>query len=304
MRMPLRYSRSKHLTPEPDGQHVSQYDSASADLILAHAAEIVRATGFAAEHIVLIGGLVPTLLVPVLDAGTDPHIGTADVDLCLSVALVEGDTGTYDRIEDVLKSLGFVQGDLSFRWVRREGLPMTVEFFCPSGPDRPAGRMWRPKAAENPTGKQNMGGKLSALSLEAGAILTNDVETLSRTVDLPNDKGRITITLQVTGPVAFLVAKVQALLERDKPKDAYDIVWLVEAWPDGPAAAAQAFAARDAYTTPEVEVTIEKLRSAFATRKDIGPRSYARFLGRTPEEEARLERRAIGAIEEFLEALG
>lgn len=210
---------------EPDGQHHSQYDSASADLIVAHAAEIVRATGFAAQHIVVIGGLVPSLPVPVLDAGLVPHIGTADVDLCLSLALVEGDTGTYDRIEGVLKTLGFEPGDASFRWVRREGLPMTVEFFCPSGPDRPAGRMWRPKAADNPIGKQNMGGSLSALSLEAGALLTDDVESISRTVDLPNQKGRIEISLQVTGPVAFVVAKVQALLERDKPKDAYDIVW-------------------------------------------------------------------------------
>ncbi len=153
---------------EPDGQHQAQYDSASADLILAHAAEIIRATGFAAEHIVVIGGLVPSLLVPVLDAGVEPHIGTADVDLCLSLALIEGDTGTYDRIETVLKRLGFVEGDATFRWVRREGMPMTVEFFCPSGPGRPAGRMWRPKASDNPTGKQNLGGNLSALSLSAG----------------------------------------------------------------------------------------------------------------------------------------
>lgn len=288
---------------EPDGQHHAQYESASSDLILAHAAEIIRATGFAAEHIVVIGGLVPSLLVPVLDAGIDPHIGTADVDLCLSLALVEGDTGTYDRIESVLKRLGFVEGDATFRWVRREGTPMTVEFFCPSGPGRPAGRMWRPKASDNPTGKQNLGGNLSALSLSAGAILTDDVEIIRREVELPDQKGRVPITLRVTGAVAFVVAKVQALIERDKPKDAYDIVWLVESWPGGPAAAAQAFAARAAYAAPEVKAALADLRDAFAGHERIGPRSYARFLAGVRDDEAILERRAVGAIAEFLESL-
>ncbi len=284
---------------DPDGSHHTQYDSASADLILAHAADIVRATGFAAQHLVLIGGLVPSLLVPVLDPGIEPHIGTADVDLCLSLALVEGDTGTYQRIENVLKQLGFVAGDMSFRWVRREDAPMVVEFFCPAGPDRPAGRIWRPKSAENPIGKQNLGGTLSALSLDAGAILTDDVEYVQREIMLPNGKGRAPIELRVTGPVAFVVAKTQALLKRDKRKDAYDIVWLIESWSEGPDAAAKAFAARPAFSAPETRTALDNLRAAFADIEAIGPRSYARFLAVDPNEEAALERRAVGAIHEF-----
>lgn len=285
---------------DPDGQHRSQYDPESADLILAQAADVVRATGFAAKHMVVIGGLVPRLLIPVLEPGIEPHVGTADVDLCLSLALIEGDTGTYERIETVLKELGFKEGDTSFRWVRRTGLPMTVEFFCPSGPDRPAGRMWRPKAAENPTGKQNLGGRLSALALEAGAILTEDVEIVEREVTLPDQKGRVAIRLRVTGPVAFIVAKTQALLERDKPKDSYDIVWLIEGWPGGPAAAARSFAARAAFNAPEASSALAVLRTAFAATDAVGPRSYARFVASRVEEEAALERRAVGAIDEFL----
>jgi hypothetical protein len=77
---------------EPDGRHISAYDTTTADLLVAEAANVVRALGFAAQHVVLIGGLVPGLLVPVLDPGIEPHVGTADIDLCLSVALVEGDS--------------------------------------------------------------------------------------------------------------------------------------------------------------------------------------------------------------------
>lgn len=288
---------------DPDGQHHSQYDAASADFMLAHAADVVRATGFAARHIILIGGLVPTLLVPVLDPGMEPHVGTADVDLCLSMALIEGDTATYGRIEAELKALGFEVGDASFRWVRGGDVPMTVEFFCASGPARPPGSAWRPKAAENPTAKHNMGSSLSALALEAGDIISADAVLVEREVALPNSKGTITISLNVTGPVAFLVAKTQALHERNKPKDAYDIVWLIENWPEGPAAAAAAFRERPAFSRPEVAETFDRLRAAFSRTNSVGSRSFARFLGANVDEEALLERRAVGALQEFFDGI-
>lgn len=287
-----------------DGQHHSQYDPGSPDLIFAHAADVVRATGFAAEHIVVIGGLVPSLLVPVLDPGLEPHVGTTDIDLCLSMALVDGDTGTYERIENVLKNLGFTEGEMSFQWSRTSGVPLTVEFFCGAAPDRPAGRMWRPKAADNPLGKQNLGGRLSALSLDAGRILTEDAETITREVRLPDDKGRLTVMMQVTGPVGFLVAKVKALQSRDKPKDAYDIVWLIESWPGGPRAAARDFAARPAFAFPEVGAALSDLARLFDRTDAVGPRSYARFVSTAGGDQALHERRAHGAISEFIAALG
>lgn len=290
----------------PDGRHVSGYDPATAERLVNEAANIVRGLGFAAQHVVLIGGLVPGLLVPVLDPGIEPHVGTADIDLCLSMALVEGDTATYERIENVLKSLGFAESDVSFRWHRRAGLPLTVEFFCPAGEDRPPGRVFRPTAATNPTGKYNLGSRLSALALDAGELLTTDVEIVEREVTLPENKGTVTVSLRVTGPLAFLVAKAQALVgptARDKPKDAYDIVWLIESWPDGPAAAAAAFSDRPAYGNPAVAEAVAALRDAFARPDRVGARSYARFVAIGVDEEPRLERRAVGAIAEFLDAL-
>lgn len=170
---------------EPDGQHLTGYDPALAAPLMAATADILRAFGFMAEHVVLIGGLVPGLLVPVLDPGIEPHVGTADIDLCLSVALVEGDTEMYERMEFVLKRLDFEEGDASFRWHRRKGQPLTVEFFCPASEKRPAGRAFRPKAAEYPTGKFNLGGKLAALALDAGNLLTIDLEIVTRPIALP-----------------------------------------------------------------------------------------------------------------------
>lgn len=291
---------------EPDGQHISGYDAVLAEQLVAEAADIVRSLGFASAHVVLIGGIVPGLLVPVLDPGMEPHVGTADIDLCLSVALVEGATDTYERIEAVLKRLGFAETDASFRWRRSGGLPLTIEFFCPAADTRPAGRAFRPSASDNPTGKHNFGGRLSALALDAGDLLTTDVEVVRRAVNLPGNKGKVVTELRVTGPVAFLVAKSQALVgstARDKPKDAYDIVWLLESWPGGARGAAADFARRQAFGRPEVETALAAIGDAFADTDRVGSRSYARFVAAASEDEAQLERRAVGAVREFLDAL-
>lgn len=288
---------------EPDGQHVAGYDPDLADTLAAEAAGLVRALGFMAPHVVLIGGLVPGLLVPVLDPGVEPHVGTADIDLCLSVALVEGNTEAYERIETVLKRLGFQEGDVSFRWQRRDGIGLTVEFFCPAGEQRPPGRAFRPTQADNPTGKHNFGGRLSALALQAGELLTTDIEIINRTFVLPRDNGTLDMELRVTGPLAFLMAKLDALRGRDKPKDAYDIVWLIESWPGGPAAAAASFAERPAFHRPEVGGALRAIGDAFAATDRVGARSYARFLAIDARDEPQLERRAVGAVAEFIDAL-
>jgi hypothetical protein len=45
--------------------------------------------GMSAKHLVIVGGMVPPLLVPHASA---PHVGSTDIDLCLSVAITEGAT--------------------------------------------------------------------------------------------------------------------------------------------------------------------------------------------------------------------
>jgi hypothetical protein len=153
--------------------------------LLGEAAHLLRAIGFAADHAILIGGMVPGLLV--LDPGLGhPHVGTADLDLCLSVALVEGDTAEYERIETALKGIGYEMTDQSFRWRRNAGLRPAVEFFCPAGTDRPAGELFRPVAKANPVAKHVMGSRLSALALSAGNAISSDVVRVTRDVELPD----------------------------------------------------------------------------------------------------------------------
>lgn len=289
-----------------DGEHFSRYDVAVYEPILGETAHLLRALGFGAQHAILIGGLVPRLLV--VDPGPDraPHIGTVDIDVCLSVALVEGETAEYERIEASLRRAGYQPTDQSFCWKRASGLGLKVEFFCPAGDDRPAGKVFRPKAAEHRTAKHNMGPTLSAMALDAGEAISADVQSVKRDVALPDDQGIVGQIFRVTGIVGFLVAKVGALVGRDKPKDAYDIVWLLEAWPDGPEGAASAVRESAAFARPDVAAALARLADEFADVRRVGPRSYARFTGlpgASADDIGRLTQRAVGAVRTFAVAL-
>jgi hypothetical protein len=287
-----------------DGTHYSDYDPDVLDAVLGETAQLQRRLGFTAEHTIMIGGVVPSLLV--LDPPGPRHLGTSDIDLCLSMALVEGDTAEYDRIETALVKAGFVPTDQTFRWRQATGLRLTVEFFCPAGEGRPQGHLFRPKRAENPTAKHNMGPKLSAIALEAGQAIVADTVTIDREVVLPGDTGRTTARFRVCGLAGFLAAKTSALKDRDKPKDAYDIIWIIENWPDGIEGAAQAICDSPAYAHPEVTASLAALAEEFSAPDRLGPRSYARFLASSEssrDERARLERQAAGAVRALGQAL-
>jgi hypothetical protein len=78
-------------TDQPTGERSNEYNPNLTQTLVAEAADLCRSFGFAAGHVVLIGGLVPGLLVPVLDPDLRPHVGTADIDLCLTTWCAIGD---------------------------------------------------------------------------------------------------------------------------------------------------------------------------------------------------------------------
>lgn len=277
-----------------DGLNHTDYDPGLVGPVLAEAAHLLRHLGFTASHTVLIGGLMPSLLV--LDPATSlPHLGTTGLDLCLSVAIVDGDTAEYERIEDALRRAGYEPTDLSFRWRQTSRLRLEVEFFCPASEDRPSGKMFRPKAAENPTVKHNFGPKLAAIALDAGHVIGEDVGVVSREVELPEGAGRMMFAFRVTGVLGFLVAKIGALIGRDKPKDAYDIVWIIENWDGGPAGAAAAITGSAAFVRPEVALARDRLAETFATPDRLGPRSYVRFMAPNGTRDAEAFYRIVDA---------
>jgi hypothetical protein len=266
----------------------------------AEAVRIVRAFGFAGVHVIMIGGLVPSLLVPSPDTGLEPHVGTTDLDLCLSVALIDGEVGAYERLEKSLRAAKFDMArdengaSISWRWRGGTGGALTVEFFCATGPGRPAGRLFRPGGV--------VGGKLSALAIEAGRLIDRDARECEVEVDLPDGGGRTRHKLIVAGPGSYLAAKAHALRERTKNKDAYDVVWLAECWPGGQAALADEI--RRSPVFDDLAATIATLREEFASIDAAGSVKYGRFMSADdPGQRDYHARRAAGAIQALVRAL-
>ena len=287
-----------------DGENYSGYDPDLLNAILSEAAYLLRNLGFAASHMSIIGGVVPSLLV--LDPPREAHIGTTDIDICLSLAIIEGDTAEYERIEVCLRKAGYEPTNQTFRWKQTGRLGIFVEFFCPSGETRPAGKFFRPLAAENGTAKQNFGNTLSALALDAGGVLSEDIVEVVREVDLPNGEGKIDYSFRVTNVLGFLIAKIAAMEGRNKPKDAYDIVWILENWNGGPSAVTLEVMKSPAYMRDEVREILERLPKLFESIDHVGARSYLRFMQNsdlTQNDRDLLLRRAVGAVAEFWDSL-
>ncbi|WP_375755157.1 hypothetical protein [Corallococcus exercitus] len=279
-----------------EGGHLGEYDPSVRSALLAEAVHVVRAFGFAGAHVVVIGGLVPSLLVPEPGPGLEPHIGTQDLDLCLRVALVEGEVGHYERLERTLKSAGFRPlPHSSWRWTGGVTHPLTVEFFCPLAPGREAGRLYRPGGV--------VGGRLSALVLSTGTLIDRDFIEKEVVVELPGGGGRTHQRLRVAGPAAYLAAKVDALRNRPKNKDAYDIVWLVESWPGGQAGLAPVIRESPIHADPLFQQALGALAQEFADLDAAGARKYARFVAAPGVDADQSARHASGAVKLLLAEL-
>jgi hypothetical protein len=100
----------------------------------------------------------------------------------------------------------------------------------------------------------------------------------------------------------FLVLKAFAVDERDKTKDSYDIVWILNAYKDGPKGAVYAIAKSPVLNHGDVAVAIAHLRTHFRTPEHRGPSQYAIFelIHDDEDDRARLRRFAHGTLAEFL----
>lgn len=284
-----------------DGAHITQYDPDRTRAILSEAARLLRGLGFSGIHLNFIGGLVPSLLVPILDPGVEAHVGSGDIDLCLSVAMSTGQVGAYERIERVLTALGYKmkpQGPASassWQWVGGEQHLVTVEFFCAPVADIRPGTLYRP------AGDVTKG--LSAMTVRMGALIDRDLVEVELTVTLPNGTS-VALPIRVTAPASYLASKADALARRDKNKDAYDIVWLCEAWPGGQEALARVITTSPVFGDPLLVEAFDTLSVQFADLDSLGSRAYAVFIeprGHTDFDTS--ARRASGAVRALVERL-
>jgi len=166
--------------------------------------------GMTPKHLVIVGGLVPPLLVP---DSPDPHVGSADIDLSLSVAITEGATREYyESIEKTIDPF-FEPFESGFRWRKRDGVagvPLLIDFLGPEVEATPLddGTL----KLEDDTAGANTGTRLRPFPLAAGRLVDEDaVATNLEAVELvyrPDTQADVEI--RHAGPVGFLASKADA----------------------------------------------------------------------------------------------
>jgi len=287
-----------------DRGRIHDYDDPMSERLLGVAVDVLRSFGsaFGGRHLAIVGGVVPSLLVPHVPSGVAPHVGTGDLDFHLSLHLMDGETADYyAAIIDGLRSLGLHSDqeggrEVKWRWVGRyRDVMLQVEFLCPA-----RGRAGRPEdPARGTPAEANIGpgGEITALAVGYGHLVFADTETVSRRVE--TSRGWLTYAFPVAGLASWLCLKSDAIMNRDKPKDAYDVVWLIDAL--GPADAARRVAESPLLVgeySDEVRAQLSRLATdQFRDVDSVGPRSYGDFLGVEPAAVQR--RHAVGTITEL-----
>jgi hypothetical protein len=116
-----------------EGDHVTDQIKHPPSASIGEAASLFYLLGgMAATHLVIVGGLVPPLLVA---EAADAHIGSADIDLCLSLAITQGATREYyESIEEILEPYFELERASEFRWRRRRAHPACLSSSTSSHP--------------------------------------------------------------------------------------------------------------------------------------------------------------------------
>ena len=263
--------------------------------------EVVRSTclymatklGDLLDDIVVIGGMVPSLLIPPGSMpGIDSHVGTRDLDLGLQVAILNQDR--YHDLTERLRLSGFGPDEvggrrINQRWKLEAGKhQVTVDFLIA------------------PTFEKNEGGRL--LNIEEGfaAIITPGLELAFRDrvqVELSGNTVRgekATRQVWVCGPGALIVLKSLAFQNRGENKDAYDLHYVLRNYGAGAVEVAERL--RPLLDHASAIQALQILRDNFSEQEFVGTRRVAEFLGNSDDELILAD--VVGDVRALLTALG
>lgn len=253
--------------------------------------ELSRLLGEYRDHIVLIGGWVPELLIA---SDQVQHVGSLDVDLALDHRALQ-EPG-YKTILGLLLSRGYQQdGQQPFIFYRRvkigEGV-FTVQVDLLAGEYEGTGKSRRTQQVQDIRARKARGADLAF-------DISEEIVVHGR---LP-EGGIDSASIRIASIVSFLVMKGMALASRVNEKDAMDIYFCVRHYPGGVDALARSF--RPHLSKELVWEGLAKIADKFASPDHMGPVSIAIFDRVTdPEERALVQRDAYERIDYLLRDLG
>lgn len=214
------------------------------------------------EDLVLLGGLVPLLICHHPEAGASlPRPATLDVDLGVSLG---ASAGQYGTIGTNLRSHGFFPSkDLQGRFERQaDGITLYIDFLVEHGNTATGTRMVDDVPASV------MPGVVRAL-------------TSARTVPLEGKdffRAHQKIRARVCEVGPFLVLKLRAFLHRQQPKDAFDILYTIKHYDQGPDVAIAAFKAETKQQNPATPDALRALKTLFSNEDSPGPMKASHFV--------------------------
>lgn len=268
---------------------------------------VVSHLGCWGPKLALVGGLTPRFLIPKPPEGIADHIGTTDLDLVLSVCLSDDDQTLYRELEEALRAANFAPSfdpkrgrPINWRWERAVGgATVYLEFLCPPAE---GGTPGHPLEELHPLA----GKAVAALQMPGADLVFQDAKLCVLEGDTLDAGGETRVELLVANMLPFLVLKAFAIKGREKDKDAYDTVWVLNASGESGPVDAAALALRSPIAGhPNVAAALAELAWSFETTARRGPMRYARFfVGPTGQDElrARLALDARATVRRFLDA--
>lgn len=223
---------------------------------------VVHHYGARPEFVVL-GGLVPDLLC---STSAYRHAGTTDVDVQVNLELACGAVNTR-RLELALKNAEFQPDEARvWRWLADgPGVRMVVKFeLLADLDDQPAGAEVLFDGCD----------RLGAANLRGTGFAARDVEVRTLTSRVGGVEHRAEVN--VAGLAGFLLAKCAAAHSRRKPKDWYDIAFvLLHNDRGGPDAALNAVLSAFPEASGMLRTALDDLRANFDSPTAQGPAAYA-----------------------------
>ncbi|MEX2213968.1 MAG: nucleotidyl transferase AbiEii/AbiGii toxin family protein [Phycisphaeraceae bacterium] len=266
----------------------SNYDEAKVEAARAVLAEVFRALGEYREHMLLVGGWVPSMLIPNPE---HRHVGSLDVDIALNHTAAQEEF--YKQISEMMELLEFkVDPKNRHRFARMlvvsgESITIHVDMLALEYGGR--GKKHQHQHVQNIEARKARGCDLAfehPLDMKVELTMINGAKAV--------------VPLRVTSVAAFIVMKSFAMRGRRKDKDAYDVVYCLREYQGGIDAVAEDF--KKFGTHGLVREAIEILTEEFKDTTYIGPKSVADFL-ELPEGDEReiMLRDAAERVQELVE---
>jgi hypothetical protein len=270
----------------------SDYKREDLELVRQTCLYVATKLGDLLDDLVVVGGLVPSLLIPdeSLPASEDVHIGTTDLDLGLSLALLN--TKRYEDLSLRLYRADFKpdeneEGNPTLqRWkiAPTTDLKVTLDFLIP------------------PSLAADKGGDLRHIQKDLVAVITPGLRLAFRDKQKVSLKGftllgeKANRDIWVCGPGAFVVLKALAFDQRGENKDAYDLYFVIRNY--GRSVDEVCRCISPLLKEVETKKALEILNRDFLEPDGIGPSRVAQFQYGGPN--ADLQADVAGYVKELL----